>query len=382
MFNNNIRYKKVFFISQHNLGIGDYAQIRKIADTLSLDLNYKVWHFSGGIEISSSSNSNIIPIQLPVISRIKPESGQLCSPDQRDIEIVHKERAEILLKYFKIESPDLLITGFFPFSKHRLEDTIMPLLEYIKKNNLNTIILSSIRDIPASDHGPFLQESHVEINKILKRYYNGVLYHTDIRLINPALIPFMPDALKDILIYDTGFISTQENQSKSQKLKFNYLITVGGGWDGRKIIEISCTQILEKEPNSKLLVICGPRMPQKDIKIIKCKFPTVKTIDHVEIIYTFLEESSTIISMAGCSTVPELIKHKKPCVLIPRENSFEQITRAKAYEKAGCLVCYELNQTETLTEVIKRLKCLQLNFNINLNGLENSIAIIKQLLDK
>ena len=374
-------HKKVFFISQHNLGIGDFAQIKNISNALSLDSNIEVWHFSGGISLENNDEGNVILKQLPIIGRIKPDSGELQATGGKDITDVHKERAELLLEHFKKESPSMLITGFFPFSKHRLEGTLLPLLKCIKENYPETIILSSIRDIPVSDHGPFLKDCYSDVNEIFKEYYDGILHHTDPNLIHFSSIPFMDRTIHGINIYETGFVSSA-NTNKEQKydIEYDYLITVGGGWDGKKTIEESCINIRNKEPSAKIVIVCGPRMLIDDINFIKDRFRNTTVLERVDDLEFYIRKSKIVISMAGYSTVPEIIKCKKPCVLIPREGSFEQINRARAFEKAGCLICHELDNEDSLYKSITKLKSISTRFNINIDGAKNTVGIIKKLL--
>ena len=374
-------HKKVFFISQHNFGIGDFTQIKRISNALSLNSNIEVWHFSGGISLENNEESNVILKQLPIIGRIKPDSGELQAIGGEDIVAVHKDRAKLLLEHFKKGRPSMIITGFFPFSKHRLEGTLLPLLKYIKENYPETKILSSVRDIPVSDHGPFLKDCYSDVNEIFKEFYDGILHHTDPNLIHSSSIPFMDRTIHGINVYETGFVSSANTEKEQEyNIEYDYLITVGGGWDGRKTIEDSCINILNEESSAKIIIICGPRMVIDDINFIKDRFRNTTVLERVDDLEFYIRKSKIVISMAGYSTVPEIIKCKKPCVLIPRYDSFEQINRARAFEKAGFLICHETDQENSLYKSIVKLKSISIKFNINIDGAKNTVDIIKKLL--
>ena len=374
-------FKKVFFISQHNLGIGDFAQIKNISSALSLNPNLNVWHFSGGISLKNIEESNVIFKQLPIIGRIKPDSGELQAAGEKDIAVVHKDRAELLLQHFKKERPSMIITGFFPFSKHRLEGTLLPLLKYVKENYPETQIISSVRDIPVSDHGPYLKDCYSDVNETFKEYYNGILHHTDPNLIHFSSIPFMDRTVQGMNVFETGFVSSVKNEKELEyEIEYDYLITVGGGWDGRKTIENSCIDILGVEPSAKIIIVCGPRMSKDDINIVKDRFQNTTVLERVDNLEFYIRKSKIVISMAGYSTVPEIIKYKKPCILIPRKDSFEQIYRAKSFEKAGCLICHEPDNEDSLFKSITKLKAISPNFNINIEGAKNTVDIIEKLL--
>lgn len=367
----------IFFISQHNLGMGHFVRTKVLAEYLSKEENINVWHFSGGSHCQDICNSLVKTIQLPVIKRLSTISDEIITKNREDPKNINLKRAAILIDSFNKYCPKIVITEFYPFSQHRLNETVIPLLDHIKSGKFKTKLLCSIRDIPISDRGTNLQRSYVKVNRILKKYYHAVLHHTDPQVVSVSSTPFLGAALEGVKVYTTGFV-VQKDCYFSEVESFDYLITSGGGIDGLEMIIKTYDDISKHDPKATIVVVCGPLMKTDDLVIIRDRINTAIVIEKVNDLFPYIKKANRIISMAGYNSTVELVKNKKETVLIPRSNSFEQTMRANAFQNAGCVIHHDF-RIGNIVNVFEKGNTTK-PVNVDINGGFNSTQIILKLL--
>jgi predicted glycosyltransferase len=335
--------RNVYLLSQHSLGVGHLNRASLLAGEMAKMQDVRVTHISGG-----PPTGIVLPqpgvsfVELPplIVSGFK-------STDLVSVEIgktkddVEKERVRIIMGLLSKRQPTLFITEFFPFSPHRLDGTVLPILRHIRDKYPQCGIVCSSRDIPIC-HGEVLTAKGISyINSIFDAYYDLLLIHGDPATLRLSDIPSLV-ALKPLcpVVY-TGYIAERRNTDPHRsRTRGKILVTVGGGRDGHHIIECAIS-VAERSTEYEFDLVCGPFMEEDKVEAFKrrvARFSNVCVHWYVPRLRDILMDYDLVICPGGYNTLVETVVRRRRCISIPRKNSYEQKKRVKVFSTKGLLL--------------------------------------------
>ena len=165
------------------------------------------------------------------------------------------------------------------------------------------------------------------------------------------------------------------NYIKYANLNFDILI-IGGSLGSKPLCEL----VYSLNEKYKICLIAGRYF--KDYQNIK----NVITLEFVDDLPNLMLQAKLIICRAGAGTTYETFYVNKPCIIIPslKTKKNHQIINANYFKNKGC--CININEKEAKKEILKAVKMLlsneQMQANQKINQKEiitnNSIEIIKR----
>jgi predicted glycosyltransferase len=230
--------------------------------------------------------------------------------------------------------PDCVVIDRFPLG---LEGELEPVLEALRATRCKLVLgLRDIEDDPARVRrtwGP-------ELRQAIQQVYDLVLVYGPAA---PAL-----DAL-DCMRWDTdslpvpvvhvGYVGAGANGSRPAGLPEDYVLaTVGGGSDGFAVLS-TFVEALRVEPlPCPAVVVTGPLMPAEDVERLEERAAGLGIEIHRfrPNLEGLIERARAVVCMAGYNTVAEVMRARKPALLVPRVRPItEQLLRATELGRRG-----------------------------------------------
>jgi predicted glycosyltransferase len=377
----------VYLLSQHSLGVGHLNRTSLLAGEMAKIPGVCVTHISGGPPTGIlSPHPGVSFVELPPLIVSGFRSTDLVSIEkEKTKEDIEKERVHIIRNMIDKRHPDLFITEFFPFSPHRLDGTVMPVLNHIRDKYPQCGIVCSSRDIPIC-HGEVLTAERVRyINSILDNYYDLLLIHGDPTITTLSEIPSLRKLRPLCPVIYTGYIAERRNaRSHSSRTEERVLVTIGGGRDGHHIIECAI-KVAEHNKEYKFDLVCGPFMEEervKELKIRVARFTNAHVHRYIPNLKEIVSSYDLVICPGGYNTLVETIVRRRKCISIPRKNSYEQRKRVNLFSAKGLL--QQIPESRLTASRLARIMKNMLNsrctpvVRINSEGLKNTVDILQR----
>lgn len=386
--------KSVLLVSQHLWGTGHLTRTAAIASAVADTLGYSVTHISGGPSVSSFVPSNSVDfIQLPSVQPAGKFSTEKQVSGEHGLSLreVLQKRFAIVKSVLAKKHFDAVITEFYPFAPERMADIAEPIISQLTQNpNSPTRFICSIRDIPFNGKRKQYPKDELKIlHERLLSFYDAVWHHTDPRIVDISMIPELAETLQDVNIKTTGYIlsSSPKHSIPNEEDATKILITVGGGRDGYEVIASVLKELVAYLPPqvTEAQVVCGPFMPNEDISDLRSIAKGQRKIHiykQVRNLRRLIDHCSVVISMAGYNTVVEATAMRRPLLLIPRVDIFEQESRAAAFAKAGLALVHWPSQPDSnLANAIQELLTFQPQGTLDTNGTARCSEFLSEMLE-
>jgi predicted glycosyltransferase len=381
----------VYLLSQHSLGVGHLSRTSLLAGEIAKIPCVSVVHLSCG------PSTGIIPpkpdvslVELPPLIVSGLSSTELVSTEAgKTRQDVEKERVRIVEGLIEGRPPTLFITEFFPFSPHRLDGTVMPILRVIKERYPGCAIVCSSRDIPVC-HGEVLPAEKVaSISSILNTCYDLLLVHSDPAVLSLADVPkFRALKLSCPVVY-TGYICERRSTAPQRAVtgrRRKIIVTVGGGRDGHHLID--CTiRVAVRKKDYLFEIVCGPFMEKSVVEKMNqsvARLANVRLHWYVPNLKEAIAGYDLVICKGGYNTLMETVVRGRRCISIPRKGSYEQKKRVKVCSAKGLLTT--ATETRLTAKGLSRLideafdRDYRPAVRVNTEGLKNTISIVQDLL--
>jgi glycerate 2-kinase len=376
--------KNCYIYAHYTFGIGHIQRAALIEEELSS--SFKTFLFYSGDYFKKEFKNIHKVIRLPSDSRENRYSKTTVFEKRQSKETILQKRISSIIKQFVINPPDIFITEFFPFAHFRLQDTLIPILDYIKKNYPNCKIICSARDFPISDRESINNYDKVNLRKTIEKYYDLILIHAPKKL---SMFDYKNNLIKSIPkipIKFTGYV-VDNKKSKKKPKRNKILITVGGGKDGEIVVKKALKALSESKFKSELEidVLTGPFSKYSVEYNNPFKKLTIKK--YVQNLSRIMGNYSLIFCMSGYNTIAEIMHSKTKAIVFPRPRSYEQFNRVlvlKKYDKHINMVqnSIRINELRKLVD-----KIMEKNINHSLNsdcfeGVNNSKKEIIRILQE
>ena len=381
----------VYLLSQHNLGVGHLSRTSLLAGEIAKIPGASVMHISCGPSTEIVlSQPGVSLVELPPLIVKGLSSTELVPAEGgKKRQEVEKERVSAIKHLLKARPPAMFITEFFPFSPHRLDGTLMPILRFLKREFPECAIICSSRDIPVC-HGERLPAEKVAlIGSVLNTYYDLLLVHSDPAVLRLDHIPKLRALRASCPIVYTGYICERRSAAAYPVApggEKRVLVTIGGGRDGHRLIDCAIrAAALRKEYSFD--IVCGPFMEEGVVKAMSRKVARLANVRlhwHVRNLKEAIAEYDLVICKGGYNTLMETIVRGKRCISVPRKGSYEQGKRVSIFSAKGLLVRHP--ETGLTPKSLSRLideafaKDYQPAFRINTEGLKHTVSVVRDIL--
>jgi predicted glycosyltransferase len=228
--------------------------------------------------------------------------------------------------------PDVAVVDKLPLGQ---AGELAPTLEALKQTARCRVVLG-LRDIEDSPEN-VRRSWGPEIRRAIQRYYDAIIVY------GPESTPDAIDCIEhfelNVPVHHVGYVGTPVPESGPADLDGEYvLVTAGGGFDGFRLLATFAEAVRLRPLNCRTLMVTGPLMASVErerlkqltsgLGIVVCELRS--DMEYV------IAGARAIVSMAGYNTVSELMRARKPALLVPRTGpSEEQLIRARGLAAAG-----------------------------------------------
>ncbi len=370
---------------QHLLGVGHLQRALELAKTLARR-GFDVELVSGGRPQAMTIDCGIRVHQLPPLYSPDGSFSRLLDEDGREIDDRWRERRRRqLLALFERFSPQVLVTETFPFGRRMLRFELIPLLEASRESADCRLVIASIRDILQPRTKPGREQETCEL---IETWYDGVLVHGDAG-IAPLDISFSEAGrIRDKLHY-TGYLCAPGAPAADGSTgRDEVLVSAGGSATGLEILQTA----IEAKPLSQLhslhwRLLVSPAIAEADFEGLRRRAGAGISVERNRPDFsTLVKRARLSISQAGYNTMTDILDSRTACVVIPyaEADEIEQTLRAQALETRGRLVALpqERLSAAELAGAIERALVLETSLEVDLDGADNSAAMISRWLDE
>jgi len=380
---------KIIIHCQYVYGIGHLVRTVELARGLSI--NFQVFIFNGGEKVPNFYlPKDINLIQLPAIYKKENNKTLLPVDSSTNIEECFQKRKIIIEKKIEEIKPDIIITEHFPFGL-LFENEVTNLISKTKILNPFTKIISSVRDIIENNSGSINDEY---ISELINKWYDLVLIHGDVNYVH---LNHSFTQIRKILvpIHHTGYIVRDIPRKIKTDTKHHIILaSVAAGRLGAELLEaiIASHLLIKQKIKHKLILFSGAfqsdfKELQKTILDLKSEDIELNSFDSM-LYLDYLSQANLVISLGGYNSIIESISAQKKLLVYQRvfsEGNEEQDLRIKLFEDLGYLQVIKRNDlkikelAEVVVNTIKKEKSSKLN--LDLNGVQNSVKLILELIN-
>ncbi len=306
-------------------------------------------------------------------------------------------RTNIILATAQTFKPDLFIVDKEP---HGLKREVLPTLEWFKKEHPQTTSILGLRDI--LDDAEVIRKDWQEkdVYSSLSRLYDQIWVYGNQEIYDPISQYQIPQEVQEKVTF-TGYIPRKnltENTRSRIRRQFRILdddifilVTTGGGGDGCEVLDhyLSMHDYYPTSLPLKTIMITGPFMPKSQRKEIDrhAKLHGIKTMPFHHKLEEMMHAADLVISMGGYNTICEILTHKTPALIIPREwPRREQLIRATCLKERGLLdfipwtqVTPQLLREKIFSIIGDRNKYRKAICNFKLSGLDTMLTKLQHV---
>ena len=335
---------RIAIYSQDGFGLGHMQRTCSIAWEI-----YRLRPEASILTFSDSQLGQFFPIsphhdyiKLPSIAKDSPGNWNATHLSMSFPEILHLRKqliSNVLLNY----TPDIFLVDHMP---HGAMGELLPALETIKHSRIHTQVVLGLRDI--------LDSPEVTVNRwqvegaydVIERYYARILVFGMQDVYNVVEKYQIPEGDASKVFY-CGYVTNLAKASNADTIRARYLadkstdtrlivVMAGGGADAYPMMSTlidALPKVLEDQ-SCVVAVITGPFMPAElitDLNRRATQLP-IHMMESVNDSLSYISAADLVIAMAGYNTSVEILRMKKPAILIPRAGpSAEQRTRARLF---------------------------------------------------
>jgi predicted glycosyltransferase len=327
------RSPRFIFYANELIGLGQLRRTLALASRLSLSKCAPTSLILTGspIEPTFRLPPRVDTVKLPGLSR--DHRGQQYSARlELNRDELRALRSGIALASAISFRPDVAVVDKLPLG-HGGE--LEPALQQLKETSSCRMVLG-LRDIEDSPEN-VRRKWGPELRRAIGRYYDAIIVYGPESSLDA--IDCLEQLELEVPVHHVGYVGTPIPDSGPADLNGEYLlVTAGGGFDGFELLATFAQAARLRPLPCRTLMVAGPLMPDAQrarldelttgLDIQVCELRT--DMEHV------IAGARAVISMAGYNTVSELMRARKPALLVPRIGpSQEQLIRARELSAMG-----------------------------------------------
>jgi predicted glycosyltransferase len=378
---------KILFYCQHVLGIGHYFRSIEICSALR---GHSVTLVLGGPPVDLPLPEAIHIEQLPCLMMDRDFSALSACEESNDIETIKREREQQLVSLVKSLAPDIFLIELYPFGRKAFSFELVPAIEAAKSLE-SCKVVCSLRDILVEKQK---QETYEErVVKILNRFFDGVLVHSD-PLLLPLTRTFNSVDKIDVPLLYTGFVARKEkfdpdnpvrNQLGIGDNEILVVASAGSGAVGYHLLNAIISALPYTQTAAvKLVIFAGPHMEASEYASLQQSASGRGNIfihRFTKNFLSYLRASDLSISMAGYNTCMNIMATNTPALMWPFSQNREQRMRAELLGKPITVLEDDDFEAHRLAYSIDRkLAAVKENAcRIDLDGAEHSARLLEEI---
>jgi predicted glycosyltransferase len=293
---------------------------------------------TGGASLPCTVPGHVRQVNLPGLMMDDQFNGLYSVDPARTVGAVKHERQQMLAQLFLNERPDVFLVELYPFGRKAFRFELDPVLSLIRQDEGRQCrVVCSLRDILVEKKDAAAYETRVV--DTLNRYFDGVLIHSDPRLIRLDSSFSTMDRIRIPVVY-TGFVTPLPDPAAVAGVKQALgmtldqplvVVSVGGGNVGAPLLRaaVLAHSRLVDPGRVKMMVLTGPYMDRAVVdEIHSLVHEGIRVEPFWADFISLLAAADLSISMAGYNTCMNLVAAGVPSLVWPFDQNREQRTRA------------------------------------------------------
>ncbi|MFW5836705.1 MAG: glycosyltransferase family protein, partial [Desulfovibrionaceae bacterium] len=252
-------------------------------------------------------------------------------------------RRSIITATAKSFMPDLFIVDKAPLG---LKREIMPTLKWMRSQSPRIRTVLGLRDIMDDADSTRKDWSDKGVYRVMSKYYSEIWVYGHQELYDPVQEYDIPDEITAKMIF-TGYIprktwgaDTKPKRSKAPSRSNKLVVaTAGGGGDGYPLMDALLKAMeAESRPPFRAVLVSGPFMLPEERRDLAARAKKVGApfFHFYRRMERLLGAADLVVSMGGYNTICEILSHRKPSLILPRETPrMEQRIRAEMLKREG-----------------------------------------------
>jgi len=269
-------------------------------------------------------------VKLPVRSR--DSNGDAWSRMGLDVDDLGALRAQIALAAATAFEPDVAVIDKLPLG---LGGELEPTLQALRARDRCKVVLG-LRDIEDSA-ARVRRRWGAGMLDAIRRYYDAILVY------GPSSTPDAIDCMGwnrlDIPISHVGYVGLPMPATGPDDISDGYLLATGGaGHDGFQLFTTLAEAIRLEPLPCETVMVAGPLRHPSELEHLQALTAglRVRVYPYRTDLPRLIVGARAVVSMAGYNTVGEIMRARKPALLIPRARpSEEQLLRAQDLQRRG-----------------------------------------------
>lgn len=277
-------------------------------------------------------------LKLPALAKIDNDtyaSKYLSVPADQML----KYREVLLLETARHFRPDVLLVDKAPVG---VRGELAATLRWIRSNCPDTRIIFGMRDIDDDSEVTIRQWSELGVPAMLESCFDEVWVYGQRTVFDVAeeyrLAPLVREKLRFM-----GYLTQRPcaHASHDGNGAGDVLVTVGGGTDGERLLDIYLASAAERVSAMGIwsVIVGGPDLPRDRATVLReraSRIPRLEWLDFEPCMMCRIRRSRLIVSMGGYNTLCEVALNRKPALVIPRTRPrLEQSIRATLWSQRG-----------------------------------------------
>lgn len=375
--------RRVLLYSHDSFGLGHFRRNLAIARALvAQSAHVNVLMISGSpcaTQFSLPRRCDVV--KLPSVG--KNEAGEYV-PKNLGISLGETLdlRRQLITAAYRSFDPDVIVVD------HQLtgmQGEALPMVRAARESGKLTVF--GMRDIVDAAEVVERDWGSAECREVLERDYARIFIYGDRTVFDaiseyPVLQPYRDK------IATLGYIAGPVSRNSPRPvptLEQHVLVTVGGGEDGAERVEAYLEALSLKPANWNSHIITGPLMDEKKVRACKAIVDRSRHSKSIRIsrfhsdIPTLMQQADAVVSMAGYNSCAELLRSRKPTVLMPRDKlRHEQRIRAARLAARGLAQSIEKPDPWALRQALEQALSGQAaaTDTPNLDGLQNMCRMV------
>lgn len=359
---------RVLFYSHDSFGLGHIRRTLSLCETVR-----SRYERASLLVLTGSSSISTLPmpdgvdwVKLPCVTKV--EDGEYRSRYLRlSFDALRSVRRDIIRSTARAYRPSLVFVDNVPLG---LKGELRRTLESLRHWNPGVRVVLTLRDILDDPERIIARWSREGTCEAIDRLYDDVVVYGSREVFDVVREYRLPDALAAKCHY-AGYIR-REPRGDVQMMRAQLLhgadrlvlVTVGGGGDGRRLVEQYLAGLEGAGPEglggrAHSLVVCGPEMPAAERLAIRVRHghrADVTIVDFAPDLVTTMAAADVVVAMGGYNTMCEVLSLGKPAVIMPRRTPrLEQWIRCTRLADLGLIrvVHPELDSAQTLIAQVR-----------------------------
>ena len=370
----------VLFYVQHLLGIGHVFRATRVGRELAR-AGAEVHMVWGGTRLPSIDTQGLEMHFLEPVRVADAGFQDLVDADGNPVSDAMKHRRrEALLALFEDLQPDIVITEAYPFGRRQMRFELEPLMKATRAAPRHVFTVASIRDIMQEGRAEKRVKESVDA---AKAWFDLVVVHGDPNLIRIEETLQGAEAILDKVRYGGLVTPPPPDLSVPPAIAADVVVSTGGGAFGHTLTQAALEAMpLSRHFPDNWLLIAGSERAEADFLALKQAAPAGMRVERfVPDLARILASASVSVSMAGYNTVGDLLRVKRPAVLVAHTGGreTEQLRRARIMAGKGLAVMLtdaELTPQAIADAVDRAVDLPPARTGFDLDGAAHAAAII------